>query len=311
MNAFQFKTRYPTRRPKAFIYAIAGESVAFREDIVHQIRQRYRPDDLAYQRAHVTNQAQALKVLSLQPTKGFRLVELTDFDQWPETDLLAQWVSTRVYPNIIPVFISASRAPSTKTPFAKAIIRNGWWVVCYRPSREQMQTFLGDKFRLPIPAADAMIDVVGTDLHRIQTLIEKLKFMTDGKLPTRADVEEAALGYVSTIFALTDAIFDRRKTRAMALAPGASTRSVLSLLRRRTEQLIKVRAIARQQPDPRYVSEQTGVPLFLVTSAIEKAKTVSLDRAAQILSLIAQAEIDLTIRRFNDEVVLRRLIIEL
>lgn len=311
MNFFQFVQRFPHKKPNAFLYAVSGEADAFRDEIVSRIVTRHRPGDLDFVKGVAANEAQAISALAIQPTRGHRLVVLSDFDRWGNRDMLAQWIESRKSGNIVAIFTSTAKSPKTDNSFAQVIIRRGWWVVCRKPDREDVVAFLSTAFDLKGSVAETVVDSVGTDFNRIRNLITKLRFMTGGKHPSVKDIEEAALGYVSTAFATVDALIDKRKPKALNLLDHAQIPAILTLLRRRFEQLIQVRALESVGRSPQEIAEQTNIPLFLIGGLIAKSKTVTLDRCARALSLIAEAEIDMTVNRFHAPTVFYRMVLQI
>lgn len=311
MNYWQFLARYPKTRPRAFLYAISGDDTPSRDDAIDRIIKRHRPSDLDFYRGEVKNETQALKILAQEPTRGHRLVVLSDFEAWGERQFLGEWLDSRKFANIVPVFISNRKSPKTDSLFAQTIIRKGWWIVTHRPSREQIIEFCRSTYNVSEPVATLISDVVGTDLARVRNIILKLQHMTDGKPPTLRDVEEAALGYQSTAFATVDALVDRKRARVLQLVDMSQIPSVLTLMRRKVEQIIQVRSLMQQDEMPVRISEQTNIPLFLVPGLMEKAKTVSFDRAASILTEIALADVDIHVHRYDPATVFTRMVTRL
>lgn len=311
MNFFQFLDRYPHARPRAFIYAVSGDPNAFREDLIKTIRDRHMPGDLDYHRVEVSSEAQAINALSQQPVGSHRLVEIGDFEDWGNRQYLAQWIATRRFSNVIPIFWSRKRSPRTDNDFAQTIIKKGWWVVVRRPTHEQMTAWIQKKFKTSDAVSQAIIDVTGTDLARIRSMIMKLSHMTDGKPPRLRDVEEASMGYVSTIFAVADHILQRRRHRAMVLVDASSSLGILTIMRRRVKEMIHVRSLDQRGESAQSISELANIPLFLIGGLIERSKSISFERAAAVLSVIAEAEIDITAKGFDSETVLRRVVLEI
>lgn len=310
MNQFEFYLRYPLARPKAFIYAVSGEPDSFRDHIVNQIRLRHRPSDLDYQRVSVKSESQALQLLTLQPTKGHRLIEIGDFEDWTDRSYLAQWLGSRKQPNIIPVFVSKKRSPDTKNPFVQAIIQKGWWIVVRRPSYETMVAFVQDRYRLPESQAKSVVDSTGTDILRVHSLMAKLFYFTDGHVPTSDDIRTVSSGYASTVYQLVDDIIEGRKAKAISLIDASATVGLLTLLQKRVSTLIVVRQLSQRGEQAQEISERAGVPLFLVGGIIERSESISFERAARLLGLIAEADADVTVRGYNLQTVLYRLILQ-
>jgi len=173
-----------------------------------------------------------------------------------------------------------------------------------------MTEWITSKYNTTETVAEAIIDVTGTDLARIRSMVTKLSHMTDGRPPRLKDVEEASMGYVSTIFAVADHILARRRTRAMALVDATSSLGILSIMRRRLKELIHVRHLHQRGEDAVSISDIAGIPLFLVGGMVERSKSLSFDRAAQLLSVVANAEVDITSNRYDPETVLRRVVLE-
>lgn len=311
MNYFEFLARYPLSRPKAFLYAVSGEPESYRDDIVHMIRARHRPSDLDYHRATIQNETQALQLLTLQPTRGHRLIELTDFEQWKSRDYLTEWLKSRSMPNIIPVFVSHSRSPDTKNEFAQIIIRKGWWIVCHRPTFDSVLNYVSQRYSLPEQQSRVVLDYAGVDLARIQTVMLKLKYYTDGRLPSLTDIRDVATGISSTVYAVVDDILEGRKARALANMDAGSILGILTLLQRRLVALVKIRQGLQRQASVVDLAQEANMPLFLIPGMIERAKMISFERAAKLMTLIAQADADITVRDFDSETVIRSLLLQM
>ena len=293
------------------MYAVAGDPDVFREDIIKTVRERHMPGDLDYHRVEVNSEAQAIAALSQQPVGSHRLVEIGDFETWGNRQYLAQWILTRRFSNVIPIFWSRNRNPRTDNDFAQAIIKKGWWVVVRRPTHEQMIVWIQNRFKTSEAVSQAIIDVTGTDLARIRSMIMKLSHMTDGKPPRLRDVEEASMGYVSTIFAVADHILQRRRHRAMVLVDASSSLGILTIIHRRVKELIHVRFLDQRGESAQSISDLANIPLFLVGGLIVRSKAISFDRAAEVLSVIAKAEIDISAKGYDSETVLRRVVLEI
>ena len=147
MNYFQFLSRFPHKKPNAFIYAVSGKYENYRMDLIKRIRSRHRPGDLDYVTINTKSGLQALSSLSQSPMGTYRFIEISDFIHWYEDHLISDWLQRNKYPKTIVLFIS-DRKPSTDNLFAQFVIKYGWWVVCNSPNPEQVGDYLCKTYNL-------------------------------------------------------------------------------------------------------------------------------------------------------------------
>lgn len=288
MNYFEFLQRYPHARPGAFLYALSGEQ-AFRDDLVSRIRKRHRPSDLDYLRVTVKNEAQALEALEAQPTHGHRLVEISDFGLWKSHQFLVEWLKTRRFANVVVLFVSDEKSPKTDNEFAQFLIRKGWWVVCRKPDKASMEEFIQSEYHVDPHIVTGIVEVSGTDLSRVRNLMAKVFLVVKGR-PTLQDIEDAAGGYEPSVFRAVDSYLSKKKNRALTFLSPTQSAQFLTVLRKKTEQLMMIRALMKKDEQIADVARLSGVPLFLIGNAIELSKTISFDTGFRILAAVSKAE---------------------
>jgi len=288
MNWFQFKERFPHWKPNCYLYAVSGEA-SFRDDAVADIRARHRPSDLDYVRVRARSEAAVLSYLEAEPTRGHRLVEVSDFDTWGNRMFLTEWMKSRKQPNIVVIFVSESSSPSTKNEFAQFIISKGWWVVCTRPSQQNMKDYLMRIGNLRDGPAERLVELAGTDLQRARNILLKVGLLGI-KYPSIDDIENASVGTTSSVMLAVDSFISGRKLRTLELLSDDRLSQFLTLLRKRLEQLMIVRAGLKRNDSVQEIAQSSGIPLFLVAGAIGQAKTVTVDKAMGILTRISQIE---------------------
>jgi DNA polymerase III delta subunit len=306
MNFFQFSQKFPARKPGAFLYAVSGDQLNLRDETISRIRSHYKVDEIDHRVVVARNQAQALDALEAPSVGVFKLVEISDFEDWNDRTILEQWLLTRRQSTTVAIFVTSKKDPKRDSLFAKTIVKKGWWVACSRPSRETLEKWLEVTYSLPPDLAGALIDSAGLDLFRVQNAIRRLALYTRGKKPTIRDLKEITSGHYPSSYSLVDAIIAGDKPQAVALAREGM--KVGSLLRHRIGTLMQVRASVARREQLAEISARVGVPVYSLTSLLAQAKSLPVRRMAAMLDGIGRMEVAVA-AGMDPVVALRRLII--
>lgn len=313
MNSLQFIARYPAAKPKAFIYAISGPNDALKAECLAIIRKRHAPHrtDVDTIQANTNDPTSALNILAQSPLGLQRTVEIGDFDTWKNKDLIYSWLITRNHPTIIPILLSTHK-PRTDNQLAQLIIRKGWWVVCYDPQPYQLSEYLAERYHLSESSADELTTRAGNDLRKARAILLKLAHLTSSP-PTPDLIREVATSYEGSAFTLIDQIIEGNKAAALETMESVETHGILTLLRMRIQSLMHIRHLRSMTKSlmPQQLAAATGTPMFRLGQYVSQSETIPIDKAAEMLTKIANADYDITVRGLRSGPTIKRLIVNL
>ena len=259
--------------------------------MIQKIRDRFAFGDLNVFRVQAANELEALHALSLEPNKGSIFVWLSDFMEWKGRDQLARWLNARKWATVVVLFTSAAQNPSTKNDFIQTIISKGYFVVCREASHEKMIKFVSERYALPKPLAEAIVSHTGTDLFRVQTVVRKLYYLSDGKMPSIDLIPLVSMGVVSTFQMVADQIL-LGDVAVFSVVGSVASPSFLLYLRRRALTYLKLRPYVDSYEKHALISAKLNIPVFVVSSMLQKAKRMNASRLIALISACERMEKD-------------------
>ena len=169
--------------------------------------------------------------------------------------------------------------------------------------------------RLEPAAADLVVELVGTDLGRLQAEMNKLIAFAGGEGSIGAADVEAVCSLVAeaVIWDLTDAVVRRDADRAMVVAhrmleTGEATHRLMAMIAWQMRQLITIQECMRTRTNP--ADAGVRMPRRKLNSAQDALRRRPID-SARLLSRLAEANGELNRSRAGDRRIFEGLLMEL
>jgi DNA polymerase-3 subunit delta len=170
--------------------------------------------------------------------------------------------------------------------------------------------------RVSAGVAQAVVDLVGRDLRRLDTETEKLAAYTgDAAVVTAEDVAQVvAAGAAASVFELTDAVGERDTLRALRilrrlLQAGESPLGIHAMLTRHVRALVGARALAARGMGPDAMAPEIGMAPWLARNAVRQASRYEPAELARALAGLADAEEQMKTSSADAGLVLERWIV--
>lgn len=166
-------------------------------------------------------------------------------------------------------------------------------------------------------ACDLLAATSGGDPATLHHEIEKLVSYVgpQGRIDEALVGELASAGRLSDIFALVDAIGQRRRARAMLelhrlLQAGQHPLYILSMVVRQFRLLLQVKGIPAGERQPEQVARILGVHPYVAEKAIAQGQSFHREELEQIYHRLVRADQEIKTGRHEDEVALELAIVE-
>jgi len=170
--------------------------------------------------------------------------------------------------------------------------------------------------RISHGTAQALVDLVGRDLRRLDTEADKLAaYVGASGEVSGADVAEAvAAGAAASVFELTDAVGERDTLRALRLLrrliqSGESPLGVHAMLARHVRALVGARALSERGVSPDAMAPEIGMAPWLARNAARQASRYEPIELSRALAGLADAEEQMKTSSADAGLVLERWII--
>ncbi len=167
-------------------------------------------------------------------------------------------------------------------------------------------------------AAEALATAIGPNLRLIDTELEKLIAYVGPDRPIEASDVEAIVPYakVGSVFQLTDAIAERRASRAFSLlhqlrASGESTFSLLSLIERHFRILLQVHELAHAGYKPQQIASQLRQHGFVVERALRQLRRWTPDQLRAAFQHLLATDVAIKTGQIDEDSALDLLLITL
>lgn len=164
--------------------------------------------------------------------------------------------------------------------------------------------------------AQAVVDLVGRDLRRLDTETDKLAaYVGDAATVTAEDVAQVvAAGAAASVFELTDAVGDRDTPKSLRilrrlLQAGESPLGIHAMLTRHVRALVGARALAARGMSPDAMAPEIGMAPWLARNAVRQASRYEPLDLARALAGLADAEEQMKTSSAEAGLVLERWII--
>lgn len=172
--------------------------------------------------------------------------------------------------------------------------------------------------RITPDAAQYLIEVVGSDLLRLRSELEKaMLYAGENKEISIRDVEAVSTkSKLKTIFELTDAVGSKDTGKALKalrdlLDNGENGVYILYMVARQLRQIWKVRELMDAGLDPAAIGKELKIPPFLQKGIMGQAKRFSGRDLKEAFPRLLEADASLKSGRLNDKLVLEGLFLGL
>lgn len=212
-----------------------------------------------------------------------------------------------------------------RTRFAQVLLRQA--VVCRfeRPQGEELRAWVRERLarrqrRIGDEALDLLLSLVGEELHRLESELEKLALYLGDRVEAEpGDVEAlGAPGRFRTVFDLTGALGSRPLDLALAalrdlLEGGEEPLAILGMMARRYRMLIRARLALDGGMAELGLASSVGIPPRHVPALARQARALSREALEAGLEALRQADLELKsgAKGKGQGVILERLVIAL
>ncbi len=166
-------------------------------------------------------------------------------------------------------------------------------------------------------ACDLLASTVGTDTAVLRHEVEKLVIYVgpQGKIDERLVAELASEACLSDIFALVDAIGQRRRARAMLelrrlLQAGRHPLYILSMIVRQFRLLLEVKGLPPGERRPEQVARALGLHPFVAGKVVNQAQNLRREELQRIYGRLVEVEREIKTGRRDGEVALELAVVE-
>ena len=321
----------PKQKPLKPIYLIYGDKKVI-EDALGRLKKRilssidleFNFDRFNGSEARASDIIQAANTLPFMSDK--RLVIVRDADRLPADDILkiAKYAENPS-PTTCLVLVAASANKTSR--IYKAIERNGE-IAEYKLNESPLSWIkkqFGERGKLVSDAvARYLLQMIGTDLLRLNTEIEKISLYHTGDRIVNADEIEPIVAKSSetSIFDLADWIGERNIARAIEtmnylLQQKESPLSMLALISRHFRLILRTKVWVENGHDNKYLADNlTGeegkkLPYFAVSRYREQSYNFSVSELKKMFGILLEADIALKSSPQPPEAILEDLIIRL
>lgn len=166
-------------------------------------------------------------------------------------------------------------------------------------------------------ACDLLASTVGTDTAVLRREVEKLVIYVgpQGTIDERLVGELASEARLSDIFALVDAIGQRRRARAMLelrrlLQAGQHPLYILSMIVRQFRLLLEVKGLPPGERRPEQVAHALGIHPFVAEKVVHQAQRLQREELQRIYSRLVEVDREIKTGRRDGEVALELAVVE-
>lgn len=166
-------------------------------------------------------------------------------------------------------------------------------------------------------ACDLLAATVGTDTAILRREVEKLAIYVgpQGRIDERLVAELASEARLSDIFALVDAIGQRRRARAMLelrrlLQAGQHPLYILSMIVRQFRLLLEVKGLPPGDRRPEQVARILGLHPFVAEKVVAQAQRLQREELQRIYSRLVEVDREIKTGRRDGEVALELAVVE-
>ncbi len=166
-------------------------------------------------------------------------------------------------------------------------------------------------------ACDLLAATVGTDTAVLRREVEKLAIYVgpQGTIDERLVSELASEACLSDIFALVDAIGQRRRARAMLelrrlLQAGQHPLYILSMIVRQFRLLLEVKGLPAGERRPEQVARVLGLHPFVAEKVVDQAQRLGREELQRIYSRLVEVDREIKTGRRDGEVALELAVVE-
>ncbi|MGB9722297.1 MAG: DNA polymerase III subunit delta [Chloroflexia bacterium] len=166
-------------------------------------------------------------------------------------------------------------------------------------------------------ACDLLASTVGTDTAVLRHEVEKLVLYVgpQGRIDERLVAELASEARLSDIFALVDAIGQRRRARAMLelrrlLQAGQHPLYILSMIVRQFRLLLEVKGLPAGERRPEQVARVLGLHPFVAEKVVVQAQRLSREELESIYRRLVEVDREIKTGRRDGEVALELAVVE-
>jgi DNA polymerase-3 subunit delta len=249
-------------------------------------------------------QASADDIINAANTMPFmsdrRLVIVRDVDRLDAADL-EQLAAYARDPAPYTCLVLAATKVAKNTKLYRAVAASGVAFEYPAPRRSEYAAEVARLMRerghsIGLAAAQRLVDVVGRDLRRLDSEVEKLASFVDATNEvTEADViAVASESGDPSVFELTDAVGERDAVRALRLLRRLLTAEtpfgVLAMLTRHVRALASARALAGRGVAPEAMAPEIGMPPWQARSVARQAERYTPAELSTALRGLAAAE---------------------
>lgn len=190
------------------------------------------------------------------------------------------------------------------------------------PKQDELANWVLDRVEakgntMDFSAANDLALFIGTDLRALDNEIEKLLVFRNGQPIRRQDVQElVAPAREQIIFELTDALGQRRSTRALELLHDQLRQSVnefylLTMIARQYRLILQAKDLGMRGLGIDAIQKQLGTHPFATRKAVEQARNYSIERLEAIMARLLETDVSLKTSRLEPTVALDMLVVEL
>lgn len=170
---------------------------------------------------------------------------------------------------------------------------------------------------ITLAACDLLAATVGTDTAVLRREVEKLVIYVgpQGTIDERLVAELASEARLSDIFALVDAIGQRRRARAMLelrrlLQAGQHPLYILSMIVRQFRLLLEVKGLPPGERRPEQVARILGLHPFVAEKVVSQAQKLQREELERIYSRLVEVDREIKTGRRDGEVALELAVVE-
>lgn len=320
--------RHLERGPVSPVYLFAGDADLLVEEAWKRLLEKSAAGGTRKfngERFHAKDYTAAEMVAGLRAIPMFapkRLLMVQHIENWPEAQrkILLSYLA-RPFPTACLVLTFSGKKGMEKI---EAAVEAAGTVVHFRaPSEREIPRWLQDRARqrgknLTVQAALHLSEQVGTDLHRLESELEKLiTYVGESEVIEAEDVLQAVSSQrVHTIFELLDGVAERDSGRALAmlralLAESEAPLVILAMIARHVRQLWQVKsALEAGVPLPQ-VSRQYGIHQYVAGKHAKQAPLFSEVELFRMHRAICDADFALKSTGTSPEVLLDELLLRM
>jgi DNA polymerase-3 subunit delta len=250
-----------------------------------------------------------------------RVVILRGVDSY-SADELSLFLKYLDSPNEDAILVLVADKVDWRLKFFKALKDKGMVVSFDPPRGKGLVTWVQDAMKrrgpdMTRPAAEALIEQVGTDPAELDREVEKISLYAMGQ--SRVDVdavrEAARLGHTANVFKLGDAVGRQNVDEAMAAIDDLLATDhhlpVLIMLIRHFRILLKAKIFMDAKRPKNEAPKALGVPPFTIGNYMDQARELSLEEIKKGLVRLQQANLTLVTTQTPERLVMDSLILEL